>query len=1214
MVDLATAYVRIVPSLAGAEKEIAKQLGGSKVRRAGEEGGRTLGGAVIGGLKTVGKIAGGAAVAGIGLVAGAAITKGFDRALQLQDAEAKLTGLGHSGESVAKIMESALAAVKGTAFGMGDAATVAASTVAAGVKPGRDLERTLTLIGDAATIAGTDMSDMGAVFNKVAASNKLQMDSINQLHDAGIPALALVADELGVTAEEASKMASAGEIDFATFQKAMESGLGGAAQESGKTFRGAMANMGAALGRLGVGFADPLVAGAPVLFTAITGALDSVNEIIAPVADGFAARLTPALENAAGAVDKIAPAIVGLRDLVTTGDFSADIRRALGVTEDDPLVRRVLDLRDGVAALSGAFRDGGTVVSSSGLAGYMETLGLVVRNLWDAIGPTVATLAPAVWELVQAFSPLGLVFQVLAPVLPSLAQSLSEIVVALAGALAGAAPALASVATALSMIVVGAVELVAPLLENETLVKSVVLAFIGWKVIAGIVAGVRGALALYRAVQLGVVAVTYGASGAMVVAGASAKVYGIGMKAVAIAQRAAAIAQWAFNAAMTANPIGLVIAGIAALVAGLVWFFTKTEVGQKIIKTVWGAIQSAISGVVSWFQDTAMPVIEKVWGAIVRFGEAAWTVMKIMFVAWATAWTLLWKGIEWVWSKTGAVVFEAIKKAGAAVWEWLSKKVFTPIRDRFEDMALGLKIIKDKVVVPVWNGIKDAASAVWEWLRDRVLKPIRDQFEVMALGMRIIKNRVIVPVWNAIKDAGAAMWKWLREKVFNPIRDHFQLLGDIFRFVVNSYIKPAWKNIRDSASNAWKWVKDRVFSPMKEGVRAVGDTFDTVRKVIKTAWDKIKAAAAGPVNFVIETVYMKGIRKTWNDIADSVGLDLKLPSVSSIRFASGGVLPGYTPGRDVHEFYSPTGGRLSLSGGEAIMRPEFTRAVGGPAGVAALNAKARSGQAFKNGGVFGDVWDKIKNVTADFLSGPAALIKKAITGPMNSLLGGIGGGSVGQVAAALPRRIVEGLADKAKALIGEMFAGSGTGGGRFSGPALGWQNMWAILRNVFPGATLTSAYRPGAITAVGTPSFHGQGRAIDVTPSMEIFNWIAKAFPNSSELIYSPAGGRQLYMGRKMQFGEPTRGDHWDHVHWAMRNGGVVPALYDNGGWLPSGGLGINATGKPEAVLTPDESRALKAGLNRAPRTLVFNTTRVSPRDVVHALDLSDLHDVGAPA
>lgn len=199
------------------------------------------------GLKTAVKTG----LAGGALFAGVAAKKGIDRLLGIEDARASLSGLGHDAKSVDAIMQNALNSVKGTAFGMADAGKVAASAVAAGVKPGADLERTLKLVGDAATIANTDLGSMGAVFNKVSASNKVQMDSINQLHDMGVPALSLLAEEMGVTAEEASKMASAGKIDFATFQDAMENGMGGAALKSGETTRGAFKNMGAAIGRVG---------------------------------------------------------------------------------------------------------------------------------------------------------------------------------------------------------------------------------------------------------------------------------------------------------------------------------------------------------------------------------------------------------------------------------------------------------------------------------------------------------------------------------------------------------------------------------------------------------------------------------------------------------------------------------------------------------------------------------------------------------------------------------------------------------------------------------------------------------------------------------------------------------------------------------------------------------------------------------------------------
>jgi SLT domain-containing protein len=59
------------------------------------------------------------------------------------------------------------------------------------------------------------------------------------------------------------------------------------------------------------------------------------------------------------------------------------------------------------------------------------------------------------------------------------------------------------------------------------------------------------------------------------------------------------------------------------------------------------------------------------------------------------------------------------------------------------------------------------------------------------------------------------------------------------------------------------------------------------------------------------------------------------------RRALGGVLPGYTPGQDVHKFVSPTAGILELSGGESVMRPEWTAAVG-PGFVNEMNLIART--------------------------------------------------------------------------------------------------------------------------------------------------------------------------------------------------------------------------------------------------------------------------------
>lgn len=197
------------------------------------------------------------ALVAAGALAGITLKKGFDRLESIDTAKAKLEGLGHSAESIDGIMDSALTSVRGTMYGLGDAATTAASAVASGIKPGKDLTRYLSLVADTASIAGTDMGEMGAVFNKVAANGKMSAEELNMLTDRGVPALQLLADATGKTVEEVRKDMEEGKIDVETFLTAMEKGFGGAAQIMGaKSFTAAAANIGASLGRIGANFLD----------------------------------------------------------------------------------------------------------------------------------------------------------------------------------------------------------------------------------------------------------------------------------------------------------------------------------------------------------------------------------------------------------------------------------------------------------------------------------------------------------------------------------------------------------------------------------------------------------------------------------------------------------------------------------------------------------------------------------------------------------------------------------------------------------------------------------------------------------------------------------------------------------------------------------------------------------------------------------------------
>lgn len=355
--------------------------------KAGIEGAKS---AVSAGMSAIGKICSSAAsafksisTAIVGVGAGAtvmlgklAVTGGFNRALSIEDARAKLKGLGHDAGSIDEIMNNALASVKGTAYGLGDAATTASQLVASGVKQGEQLTSVLKTVGDSAQISGRDFTEMGSIFSKVAASNKLQGEQVNQILDSGIPILQFLAKHYGITAEEAQKMVSSGKVDFENFAAAMQENLGGAAQSAGGTFKGAMANVKAALSRLGEKAMTPV----------LNGLRDIFNAAI-PLVDAVTTKLTPVFEQWGDLVSNtIAPMIVDAFEKITSvlnGDSFSGF--SSGIMATIPLV--------------------GSLVAAVGGTGLLGVIGDLVSNI-----PLVGT---ALKGLVGGSAPLGNVFELL---------------------------------------------------------------------------------------------------------------------------------------------------------------------------------------------------------------------------------------------------------------------------------------------------------------------------------------------------------------------------------------------------------------------------------------------------------------------------------------------------------------------------------------------------------------------------------------------------------------------------------------------------------------------------------------------------------------------------------------------------------------------------------------------------------------------------------
>ena len=319
MTEIGTAYLSIVASTDGIPRQIRAALGQADVdaTRAGQQMGSKMSGALGMALKT----GGAAAAAGATAAIGTALVQGFKRLDAIDQAKGKLSALGASTQTTAKVMDSALAAVKGTAYGLGDAATISASAMAAGVKPGQELTKYLSMTADTAAIAGTSLSDMGAILNQVQTGQMAYTDDLNQLADRGIPIYQWLAKEAGVTGGEVKKMAGDGKISSEMFFKAIEANVGGAAKTIGSsTVRGGLENLKAAMGRLGAAALEPGFNRLPGALSTLTGRIDALTPKAKELATAFDAKVfgewAPKLKEAMAAFERTGT-LDQTRDVIT---------------------------------------------------------------------------------------------------------------------------------------------------------------------------------------------------------------------------------------------------------------------------------------------------------------------------------------------------------------------------------------------------------------------------------------------------------------------------------------------------------------------------------------------------------------------------------------------------------------------------------------------------------------------------------------------------------------------------------------------------------------------------------------------------------------------------------------------------------------------------------------------------------------------------------
>ncbi|HEM6498932.1 phage tail protein [Streptococcus suis] len=250
----------------------------------------------------------------------------------------------------------------------------------------------------------------------------------------------------------------------------------------------------------------------------------------------------------------------------------------------------------------------------------------------------------------------------------------------------------------------------------KSAVVGVTTAWTSYKVITGIINGIETAKNTLLALGNGLMLARFVQSGALTAAEATQ----------AAATMGATGAFGAFNAVLSLNPIMLVVGAIAALVAGLVWFFTQTETGKQI----WQGF---------------MDFLTNLWNSIVTNAPIIWQGIVDFFVG-------LWNGI----SSTASSVWNAIAGFLSGLWSGISStasSIFSAVGAFFSSIWQSIS----GTASSVWNGIKSFLSNLWNGISSTassIFNGIKD---------------AISNTFNSIKSTASSIWNGIKSSISNAI-------------------------------------------------------------------------------------------------------------------------------------------------------------------------------------------------------------------------------------------------------------------------------------------------------------------------------------------------------------------------------------------------------------------------------------------------------------
>ena len=239
---------------------------------------------------------------------------------------------------------------------------------------------------------------------------------------------------------------------------------------------------------------------------------------------------------------------------------------------------------------------------------------------------------------------------------------------------------------------------------------------------------------------------------------------------------------------LAANPIALIIAAIAALVAGFIYLWNTNEEFRQFWIDLWENLKDAVTTAVEaigTFLATAWEAIkttaETVWNAISAFFTGLWTGIQTLFTTvvtaistfLTTAWTTIQTTAMTIWNAIStffSTILTAIQTVFSTVWNAISSTVVTIVNTI------------SSTVSSVWNGILSTVSTIVTTLWNKITAVFNGIFNGIANIINNIRNTIVNGFNSAVSfitGLASQAYNWGRDIIQGIINGIKAMIGSV---------------------------------------------------------------------------------------------------------------------------------------------------------------------------------------------------------------------------------------------------------------------------------------------------------------------------------------------------------------------------------------------------------------------------------------------------